>query len=102
MQAANPLEKRHRLSWWLVLGEVLLLGALSFLGAWLLFSLLPISIALIVSTTSILTFPFLRHRLTAEVHFLMTITAWGSLCALAILLIHRFGEKPFQWLIEWY
>jgi hypothetical protein len=91
-----------RLSWWLVMGEVLFLGLLSALGAWLMFSLLPVSVALLVAVIAVTSFPFVRQRLRAGDHFLYVSAAWFALGLICFLLIHWLGHEHFEWLLEWY
>lgn len=90
-----------RLSWWLIAGEVFLLAVLSSLGAWLMFSLLPVSAAVIVSIAAITTFPFVRCRLRAWNHVLYVSTAWFALGIFCLFLIQWLGREHFEWLLDW-
>jgi len=90
-----------RLSWWLIAGEVFLLAVLSSLGAWLLFSLLPVSTAMLVLIVAIPTFPFVRHRLSAWNHFLYVSVTWFALGILCFFLIQWLGREHFEWLLDW-
>lgn len=89
------------LSWWLVMGEVLFLAGVSTLGAWLMFSILPVSVAVIVSVSAVCTFPLMRQRLNAGDHFLCVSGAWFVLGILCCLLIRWLDREHFEWLLDW-
>jgi hypothetical protein len=109
MQAKEAAEHRRtqttsptpRLSWWLVAGEVTCLGLLSTLAAWLMFSGLPLSVALIVAGGAIFTFPYLRQRLSAGDHSFYLFAACLTLNVVFFVLIRWLGREPFEWLLDW-
>src|SRR5262249_9050377 len=90
----------RQLSWWLITAEAFFLGLLSSLGAWFMFTLLPVSVAVLVLGAAVSTFPIVRQRVSTENHFLCVSVAWFALCILCLLLIHWRGRENFEWLLD--
>jgi hypothetical protein len=66
-----------------------------------MFSLLPVSVAVLVLITAVSTFPFVRQRLSAGDHFLYVSVAWFTLGILCFFLIQWLGREHFEWLLDW-
>jgi len=67
----------------------------------MMFSILPISIAVFVGIVTLATFPLVRHRLGAGAHFRWVAVAWVGLSLVFICLISWLGRAPFEWLLDW-
>ena len=96
LRATRPL-----LSWWLLVGEATAIGSLGLLVGTLMFSLLPVSTAVITMLAATIAFPLARHRLTARGHFLVVCVVWLVLSILFLLLIESLGRQHFEWLLDW-
>jgi hypothetical protein len=90
-----------RISWWLIIGELLCLGIGSLLGAFFMFSILPVSTAILVGIATLATFPLVRHRLDARAHFRWVAFTWIGLSVFFLCLILWLGRAPFEWLLDW-
>jgi len=89
------------ISWWVLLVELfLLVGAGLAIGV-LIFSLLPLSVALLVLIIALLTFPFTRTRFESWQHIAAVLLSWVLLSITLLVLIGVFGRESFNWLLDW-
>ena len=85
---------------WLAI-ELLLLCIAAALASWLMFSLLPLSVAILTWLVVLVSFPVVRKRLQTSDHVSWTFAAWILLSVLFYGLISAFGRTPFEWLLDW-
>lgn len=93
--------KSCNLNWKLLLTEILVITILAVLGAFCVFSMLPITVAIIVSILNILSFWFLRKHLSPAQHFLGFFTLWCFLSIIIYNLILTYGRSGFDWFLDW-
>ena len=67
----------------------------------LIFSLLPLSVALLVLIIALLTFPFARTRFESWQHIAAVLFSWVLLTITFLVLIGVFGRESFNWLLDW-
>jgi hypothetical protein len=96
---SNP--EGRRLSWWLLAAELPLLGVIGFCVSLLMFTLLPLSVAVLTFAVALLSFPIARSRFTAGGHVFAVTAAWLLSTIIFFFLIIRLGRAPFEWLLDW-
>ena len=87
------------LPWSILFWETLFLGAASVLGAFILFSFLPISTAVIVGALNLLSFSDLRDRLNPSLHMVGVAAFWLALNLVLYGLFLWLGRVPFVWML---
>jgi hypothetical protein len=102
MTTRSPTERSDiRIAWWVLSVEFILLAGAGLGIGIFFFSLLPLSVALLVSMVALLTFPVARSRVESWQHIAIAIAMWIILSATFLILIFSFGREPFQWLLDW-
>ena len=89
------------LNWKLLLTELIALSVFAVLCGFLIFSILPISTAIIISVLNVLAFGRLRHRVSAAQHFWGLFALWFLLNIIIYILIITCGRSPFGWFLDW-
>jgi hypothetical protein len=89
------------IAWWVLLVELILLVILSIPIGILIFSLLPVSVALVVLAFASLTFPFVRSRIASWLHVALVLLSWFILTITFTLLVATHGRDSFKWLLDW-
>jgi hypothetical protein len=99
--SGQPAESQSPIAWWWLPVELLILSVSAALVCWLMFSLLPLSVAVLTWLIALASFPVLRKRLQASVHISWTFVTWILLSILFYVLISIVGRAPFEWLLDW-
>jgi hypothetical protein len=81
--------------------ELLLLVAVGIGSAILMFSILPLSVALLAFGVALVTFPAARTRFEPWQHIGAVILLWSISTIIFLVLIVTRGRESFEWLLDW-